>query len=148
MSGHPASAQDAWALARTRFCEDLSEEEALKYQHGTLESIYYDASVAEKTHQGQSRSRELAKKIEPFTAAVEQYGQAMDVFSNAASLFICPLWGAMRVCLHVSHFSNDDAGEFTQHIIRIHNYDLKHQVGDENHCRLVLYGSHLKNGSV
>lgn len=36
--------------------------------------------------------------------AVEQYGLALDVFSNAAPTIMGPVWGSLRVVLLVSLF--------------------------------------------
>ena len=96
--------QDAWTKARERFIQDLEESERLIYAEASLENIFYTASAAQKTHQEGSRSRYLASKLDVLLAGIDQYGKAMDVLSQA-SPFICPLWGALRVVIHVSIFA-------------------------------------------
>ena len=93
---------DAWTLARDRYLEDLTEDEKRIYSTATLENLYYDASAAEKTHRETSDSRAFVSKIQPFCAAIEQYGEAIDAYANASSLILCPLWGSVRVVLHLA----------------------------------------------
>ena len=92
---------DAWTKARERFIEDLEEPERLMFAEASLENIFYSVSAAQKTHQKNSRSLCLASKLDSLLAGIDQYGKAMDVISQA-SPFICPLWGALRVLIHVS----------------------------------------------
>ena len=101
MAAHLPS-QDAWSRARNRYIEDLTPEEKQLYMKATPETIFYDASAAEKSHEASSTSRGLMHKLQPFVATIEQYGQALDVYSNAYSLALSPLWGSIRVLLKVS----------------------------------------------
>lgn len=96
------SSIDAWTLARDRYIEDLTEDEKRIYSTATLENLYYNTSAAEKTHQATSNSRAFVSKLQPFCAAIEQYGEAIDVYANASSLILCPLWGSVRVVLHLA----------------------------------------------
>lgn len=93
---------DAWARARDRYREDLTEDEKQIYSTATLENLYYDASAAEKTHRATSSSRAFVSKLQPLCAAIEQYGEALDTFANASALILCPLWGSVRVVLHLA----------------------------------------------
>ena len=99
---HDLFAQDAWTRARDRFIEDLSESERSLYHQSSLEMILYDASAAQKRHQDTSISRDVISKLQPLTSAIEQYGQALDVYANAYPLALSPLWGSLRVVLLVS----------------------------------------------
>ena len=106
MDGITKSASvDAWARARERYLEDLTDEEKVVYEKGskaTLEAIFYDASAAEKAHRLSSRGRKVTAKILlPLIEAVEQYEKALDVYANASPSILCPLWGSIRVVLHV-----------------------------------------------
>ena len=92
---------DAWTRAKDRYIEDLTHEEKQLYNHATPEQIFYDASVAEKKHEASSTSRGLIHRLQPFVTAIEQYGQALDVYSNAYPLALSPLWGSIRVVLLV-----------------------------------------------
>ena len=98
--------KDAWTKARERFIEDLEEPERLMFAEASLENIFYGASAAQKVHQQDSRSLYLASKLDTLLAGINQYGKAMDVLSQA-SPFICPLWGALRVVIHVSALMPD-----------------------------------------
>ena len=98
-----AVSKSAWEQARERFIQDLDESERLMFAEASLENIFYSASVAQKSHQNSSRSRYLASKLSSLLAGIEQYGKAMDVLSQA-SPFLTPLWGALRVVIHVSCF--------------------------------------------
>ena len=91
----------AWARARERFIQDLEEPERLMFAEASLENIFYSANATQKAHQVGSRSRLLAAKLDALLAGINQYGKAMDVLSQA-SPFLCPLWGALRVVIHVS----------------------------------------------
>lgn len=93
---------DAWTRARNRYIEDLTEDEKQIYSSATLENLYYDTSAAEKNHRATSSSRAFISKLQPLCAAIEQYGEAIDVYANASALILCPLWGSVRVVLHLA----------------------------------------------
>lgn len=93
---------DAWMQARERFVEDLEEPERLMFAEASLQNVFYSASVAQKSHQEGSRSRYLASKLGSFLAAIDQYGKAMDMFSQGSAV-LCVLWGSLRVIIHVSY---------------------------------------------
>ena len=99
-----ALSRSAWEQARERFIEDLKEPERLMFAEASLENILYSASAAQKSHQDGSRSRYLASKLGILLAGIDQYGKALDVFSQASRI-LCPLWGALRVVIHVSSFT-------------------------------------------
>ena len=93
---------DAWTRARERFTEDLSLEEKELYSKATANSVFYGASAAEKTHKANSSSRRFAtEKLRPLVGAIVEYGKALDIYSNAYPLVLSPLWGSIRVVLHV-----------------------------------------------
>ena len=92
---------DAWTRARDRFIEDLTEDEKRVYFQATPETIFYDASAAEKVNVSTSKSRSALKKLQPLVEAIEQYGKALDVYANTYPLVMSPLWGSLRIVLHV-----------------------------------------------
>lgn len=96
-----AQTSDAWISARDRFVEDLNEEEQQRYFKASPESLLGDASAAEKLHGTKSTTRGVMEKLQPFVAAVEQYGTAIDIYSNTYSLALGPIWGSIKVLLHV-----------------------------------------------
>ena len=42
------------------------------------------------------------RKLQPIVRAIEHYAQAVDVYSNAYPIVLSPLWGSIRVVLHVN----------------------------------------------
>lgn len=92
---------DPWESARTRFVEDLSPEEEELFEKSTLDNLLKSAVAAQKEHEENSHSRHISKKLEPFISAIDQYGRALDAYSNTYSIAMAPLWGSIRVLLHV-----------------------------------------------
>ncbi|KAL8797124.1 MAG: hypothetical protein Q9195_000591 [Heterodermia aff. obscurata] len=103
--------RDAWTRARDRYVEDLSKEEKALFENASPEAILYDASAAAKVYTANSKSLNATNKLQPLIFAIEQYGQALDVFANAYPLALSPLWGrtadfvlpaSIRVLLHLA----------------------------------------------
>ncbi|KAL8868513.1 MAG: hypothetical protein Q9174_004942 [Haloplaca sp. 1 TL-2023] len=113
--------KDAWARARDRYVEDLSKEEKASYAAATPETILYGASAAEYIHASSSSSVKIADKLRPLVAAIEQYGKALDVYTNTYSLVLSPLWGSIRVVLLL-------ASEYSKFFDRI--VDMFARIGD------------------
>ena len=97
----PIQTSDAWIRARDRYVEDLNEEEQQTYFDASPESLLEDARAAEKSHFTKSTTRSVMEKLQPFITAIEQYGEAIDVYSNTYSLALGPIWGSIKVLLHV-----------------------------------------------
>ena len=112
---------NAWILARDRYIEDLTEDEKRIYSTATLENLYYDASAAEKTHRATSSSRAFVSKLQPLCAAIEQYGEAIDTIANASAIILCPLWGSVRVVLHLAR----EFGKYFEKLV-----DMFARIGD------------------
>ena len=93
--------EDAWTRARDHYIEDLTEGEKQIYYKASPETLLYDASASEKLHAASSNTRNVMQRLQPFVDAIDQYGQALDVYSNAYPLVLSPLWGSIRVVLHV-----------------------------------------------
>lgn len=115
------SSEDAWTRARERYVEDLSEEEAIIYQDASLETIFYDASAAEKRHGSTSGTRRYMESLQPLVDAVDQYGKALDVYANTYALVMSPIWGSIRVALHLARESAKYFGKLV---------DMFAQIGD------------------
>jgi hypothetical protein len=92
----------SWEIAQARFIEDLPEEEKVIFQEATLENLFKATSAAYKKYIEESKLQAFSKKIQPLLENIEAFGHAMDVFANASSLIISPLWGSIRVVLHAS----------------------------------------------
>ena len=98
----PIQTSDAWIRARDRYVQDLCETEQQIYFNASPESLLDDASAAEKSHGTTSTTRRVMEKLQPLVAAIEQYGDAIDVYSNTYSLALGPIWGSIKVLLYVS----------------------------------------------
>ena len=92
---------DAWIRAQDRYIQDLNEEEQRMFFRASPESFLDDAITAEKSHGMNSATRGVMEKLQPFVAAIEQYGDAVDVYSSTYSLALGPIWGSIKVLLHV-----------------------------------------------
>lgn len=78
----PIQTSEAWIIARDRYVRDLNEEEQQKYFNASPESLLGNASAAEKSHSTESTTRNVMEKLQPFVTAIEQYGEAVDVYSS------------------------------------------------------------------
>lgn len=113
---------DAWTRARDRFVEDLSDDEKAAFNSTySLEEVFYSASAAQKLHQDKSKSLAYISKIQPLIKAIQQYETALDVYSNASSLIMCPLWGSMKVLIKIA----SDFGKYLEKIV-----DMLKMIGD------------------
>ena len=91
-----------WEAAKTRFLEGLPQEQHDVFANTTSENIFYSTSVAVSQYEQKSQTRRLQKKLQPLATALDEYGKAIDVITNSASMYLCPLWGCIRVVLQVS----------------------------------------------
>ena len=92
---------DAWIRARDRYFGDLNEEEQRMFFMASPESLLDDTIIAEKSHGMNSTTRSVMGKLQPFVAAIRQYGDAVNVYSNTYPLVLGPIWGSIKVLLHV-----------------------------------------------
>ena len=113
--------EDAWTQARDYFIKDLSREEKVLFRNASPDSILYDTSIIVKTHSSNSNSLKVVNKLRPLVAAVQQYGTAFDVLSNTCPPIMSPLWGSIRVLLHL-------AREFGKYFDRI--VEMLARIGD------------------
>lgn len=92
---------DAWIRARDRYIEDLNEAEQRMFFNASPESLLNDVTTAEKSHGMNSTTRNVMEKLQPFVAAIVQYSDAINVYSSTYSLALGPIWGSIKVLLHV-----------------------------------------------
>ena len=92
---------DAWARARDRFVEDLEQDEKRLLEEASLENIFYSASASHTKHHLQSKNLKFVKRMQVFLDAVAKHGKALDVYVNTGPLFLSPIWGSVRILLHV-----------------------------------------------
>ncbi|KAH0551625.1 hypothetical protein GP486_007158 [Trichoglossum hirsutum] len=81
------TATDPWELARNLYMEDLNEEEKKRFATASLENLFYSASAAQKEHEEKSISRAISRRLEPFVAAIDQYGAALDIAKTFEKYF-------------------------------------------------------------
>ena len=85
------------------FIKDLTPDEKRLLGAANLsDAILQDAVELDKRHKGKSSGRKVAQKLKPLIDGINQYGAALDVLSNSSSVFVCPIWGSMRVILHLA----------------------------------------------
>ena len=94
-------AVDPWEAARTQYMKDLSNEEQKLFETATLENLLDSTTAAQREHEEKSHSRHVSRKLKPLVNAVLQYGTALDIYANTYSIAMAPLWGSIRVLLHV-----------------------------------------------
>lgn len=95
-----------WEAARAKFLEGLSPAQKLHFETATLENIFYGASVSQRQHAQVSKSWLLQERLAPLIDAINDYSKAFDVYANANGMLLSPLWGSLRVILHVSSFQH------------------------------------------
>ena len=100
MTTHVESS-DAWVRARDRYVEDLNEQEQQMYFKASPESLLDDSRTAEKNYGADSTTRRVVEKLQPFVTAIVQYGDAVDTYSSTYPLALGPIWGSVKVLLHV-----------------------------------------------
>lgn len=88
--------------AKDRFLADLPDEQKHLFQTASLENVYYTASNAFSDHCSKTYFGKSLAKMEPLMSALDQYGKALDVYSNTSSLFMCPIWGSVRVVFAIA----------------------------------------------
>lgn len=98
----PQQSFDAWNIAKARFLDGLDEGEKTLFTEANIENVFYKASNIEREDQKDSKTRSLLQNIQPLISAVEDYGKALDKYSNIASLYIAPIWGSIRVVLVIA----------------------------------------------
>ena len=95
---------EPWHQACNRFLEGLTDEEAKTFWsatliNGSLEDLVNDTSKAHKESCTSIRHVKSFRKIRPFVEILAEYGSAVDVYANASSLYLCPIWGSRMLAL-------------------------------------------------
>lgn len=92
---------DPWKAAHAAYMKDLNAEEQALFATATLDNLLASTNTAQKQHQDESKSRYVFNKLQPLVDAIDQFGRALDVYASTYSLAMAPLWGSIRVLLHV-----------------------------------------------
>ena len=102
------------------FIKDLSpDEKQLLFAANLTEAVLQDAANLDQRHNDKSSGRKVAKKLKPFIEGINQYGSALDVLSNSSSIFLCPIWGAARILLHLAKEFGEYFDKLTSMLERI-----------------------------
>ncbi|KAL9079932.1 MAG: hypothetical protein Q9157_001224 [Trypethelium eluteriae] len=89
-----------WEAARARFLDGLADTEKELFKDATAENLFYQASSAHKKYANSSRLKASIGALQPLVETISDLGDALDVYANASSAILCPLWGSIRVLLH------------------------------------------------
>lgn len=107
---------EAFREAREQFLSGLQPADKELFDNcDNPETLLIEIQKIEDRHRHHSNARKVVEKITPFVQHVEKYGKALDVFSNAKSGILCPIWGATRIILEVKpkRHSPDMEGNFS-----------------------------------
>lgn len=92
---------EPWEAAKDKFLEALTPEEIQSFDNATPENLFYEASALQKKHAHESRMWKMQGKMIPLIEGVKDYGRVIDVYSNTYGLILSPIWGSIRIILHV-----------------------------------------------
>ena len=119
------------------FVKDLIPEEMLLLGAPDLaDAILQDAVELDKRHKSRSSGRKVAKKLKPLVDGINEYGTALDVLSNTSSVFVCPIWGSMRVILHLANEFGEYFDKLTSMLERI-GRDLSSQEDTQSYIQIM-----------
>lgn len=107
-----------WEDAKVKFLAGLSPEDVARFIAATPENLFYDASTAQKKHAQQSRSWLMQERVSSLVDAINDYGKALDVYSNSYGLILCPIWGSLRIVLQVCFEFCDSVFKNLQALLR------------------------------
>jgi len=91
-----------WETAKRRFLDGLAPEQRTLFTEAKLDNLFYTANATYHQHAEDSKLRKIQQKLQPLISSVEEYGRAIDVFAQMSTLVLSPIWGCIRVALHVS----------------------------------------------
>jgi hypothetical protein len=96
----------AWTAACEQYIADLDEKEKKLFQNATPKNLLLEVVTERSSHEEGSRSRAVLRRLKPLLSAIEDYGPALDVYSNAYPLALASIWGSLRVVLLLAQKSN------------------------------------------
>lgn len=92
-----------WTNAKNRFLDSLPDgADRTIFEEATLENIFYSSSAGFQNHMATSKLNRASKKLKPLLESIEGYGKAIDVLAQSSATILCPLWGSMRIVLHLA----------------------------------------------
>jgi hypothetical protein len=111
---------------------DLNEEEKQLFADSSLENLFHISCAAQRDHEENSRSRAVFRKLEPFVAAIEQYGH-FSTYTQIPTLSLWFLYGAVSGFCYMKdimrlHYKSLDIGILMRPInSRLRKLTLKHR---------------------
>jgi len=89
---------EPWLAAKKRFLEGLDGDiERALFDEATVENVF-SGVVDTNRNDGESKIRSFVAKLDPLVAAVNDFGEALNVFAGGSAP-ICFIWGSIRVIL-------------------------------------------------
>ena len=99
--------EEPWGVAAEGFLEDLEEEERERFYKATLSNLFPSIDAAHhSTHNNEIRWQAASRRLNTFLSGIEDFAKAIGLFEHAISTIISPIWGSVRVVLHVSLLSS------------------------------------------
>jgi hypothetical protein len=111
---------DPWLLAKDRYLANLDDDERALFDKATIENIYYKTSN-EARDERKSKTSSAIRKLQPLVAALNDYGEALNVCTNISPLPLAPIWGSIRILLVL-------AEKYDKYYVRI--VDFLGRIGD------------------
>jgi hypothetical protein len=94
---------EPWTNAKNSFLDSLPDgADRTIFQEANVENMFYTASAGFQHHESNSKIAKARKKMMPVLESIEGYGKALDVLSQSSASILCPLWGSLRVLLHLA----------------------------------------------
>lgn len=94
---------EPWTNAKNRFLDSLPDDADRQiFQEASLENLFYTASAGFQHHEFTSKIAKARKKLKPVLESLDGYSKALDVLSQSSASILCPLWGSLRIVLHLA----------------------------------------------
>ena len=93
---------EPWETAKARFLNGLADADVAIFRDATPENIFHGSSAAHKKHMADSRFMAFIQRMQPLTEALADIASALDVYANVSAMVLCPLWGSLRVLIHIA----------------------------------------------
>jgi nucleoside-triphosphatase THEP1 len=94
---------EPWITARSRFLDGLSDSTQRQlFENATLENMFFTASAGFQQHESSKLSAIARKRVKPLLESLDGFSKALDVLSQSSASVLCPLWGGIRIVLHLA----------------------------------------------
>lgn len=94
---------EPWKNAKERFLDSLPDEaDKTLFKTATLENVFYSSSASFKHHESNSKVAKARQRLRPLLDSLDGYSKGLDVLSQSSATILCPLWGSIRIALHLA----------------------------------------------